>query len=93
MESTHVYSKELIEECRHVPLHHIMGLTNLNRRASIQCPFHAEDTPSCMLYPNNGRYNGGFKCFGCPEHGNSIDFLMKLGATLPEAVEELRKYI
>ena len=86
-------NEQELEECRRVPLHHVMGLTNTNRRASIRCPFHAENTASCNLYPNAGRYNGGFHCYGCGAHGNSLDFLMKLGATLPEAVEELKKYI
>jgi len=87
------FSPEVIEACRSVPLHYVLGLTNINRRAKILCPFHAENTPSCTIYPTNERYNGGYKCFGCPKHGNSIDFLVDLGATLPEAVEELRKYI
>ena len=90
---TQMISKEEMESCRHVPLHYTLGLTNVKRRVNILCPFHAENTASCAIYPNDGRYNGGFKCFGCPEHGNSIDFLVKLGATLPEAVEELKKYI
>ena len=90
---TQTISKELIEQCRHVPLHHVLGLTNVSRRVNILCPFHAEDTASCSIFPDNGKHNGGFKCHGCPEHGNSIDFLMKLGATLPEAVEELSKYL
>ena len=29
----------------------------------ILCPFHKEDTPSCVLYAD------GFKCFGCGAHG------------------------
>lgn len=87
------FSQEELEQCRAVPLHHVMGLTNINRRAKIVCPFHQEKTASCNLYPNDGRHNGGFHCFGCGKSGNSIDFLVLLGATLPQAVEELRKYI
>jgi DNA primase len=88
-----ISNKEILESCRHVPLHYVIGDTRLNRPVKIRCPFHAEDTPSCTLYPNNGRYTGGFKCFGCTEHGNSLDFLMKMGATFQEAVDELTKYI
>lgn len=87
------FSEELLEQCRKVPLHHVVGLTNVTRRVNILSPFRKEKTPSCSLFPNNGRYNGGFKCYSSGEQGNSIDFLMKLGATLPEAVNELRKYL
>jgi DNA primase len=90
---TQKISDEELERCRSVPLHYVVGNQRVDRKVKIQCPFHAENTPSCTLYPNNGRYNGGFKCFGCTAKGNSIDFLMKLGATYKEAVEELRKFI
>lgn len=90
---TQMISKEQEEACRHVPLHYITGDTRINRPVKIKCPFHAENTGSCTLFPNAGRYTGGFKCYGCPAKGNSIDFLVKLGATYPEALEELKKYI
>tara|TARA_R100001086_G_C11848217_1_gene261008 strand:+ start:1814 stop:2098 length:285 start_codon:yes stop_codon:yes gene_type:complete len=92
-QTTSKYSEEVIEACRHVPLHYIVGNARVNRVVKIQCPFHAENTPSCCLFPNGGRYTGGFKCHGCPAKGNSVDFLVKLGATFDEAVEELSKYI
>lgn len=37
------------------------------------CPFHAEKTPSFHVSPER-RY---FKCFGCKESGNAIDFVIK----------------
>ena len=37
------------------------------------CPFHNEKTPSFTVSPAKGI----FKCFGCGEAGNSINFLMK----------------
>ena len=77
-----------LEACRSVPIHLIVGNAKLNKKIKIVCPFHAEKTGSCNLFPT-----GGFHCFGCGANGNSIDFLMKLGATYPEALEELRKFI
>lgn len=38
------------------------------------CPFHTEKTPSFHVHPNKGI----FKCFGCGESGDSIEFIMKI---------------
>ncbi|MDE6657287.1 MAG: DNA primase, partial [Oscillospiraceae bacterium] len=38
------------------------------------CPFHAEKTPSCTIYPETH----SFYCFGCGESGDVIKFLMKI---------------
>src|SRR5437868_10979675 len=37
------------------------------------CPFHAEKTPSFVVWPDEGTW----KCFGCGEWGDGISFLMK----------------
>ncbi len=34
------------------------------------CPFHDEKTPSFTVFPD-----GGFKCFGCGQHGDAFDFV------------------
>jgi len=47
------------------------------RRGKIRCPFHDEKTPSFQVYDD------GFKCFGCGEHGDSIDFIAKLENVRP----------
>lgn len=75
------------EELRKIPLHVIIGNPHITRKIKIRCPFHKERTPSCVLFPT-----GGFKCFGCPAHGDSISFVMKLGATFHEACQELENY-
>jgi len=50
------------------------------------CPFHAEKTPSFFIFPNN-RY----KCFGCGEYGDVIDFVQKhYGLSFPDALKHLR---
>lgn len=84
---TPTITKETIDACRNVPLHIIVGDGRLHRRVKIRCPFHAENTGSCVLFPT-----GGYKCFGCGAHGNSVDFLMKIGASFEEAINDLKIY-
>lgn len=81
-------SKEDIDKCRYVPLHVLTGNPNRTRKVKILCPFHNEDTASCQIFPT-----GGYKCYGCGAHGNSIDFIVKMGGTFEEAINELKKYI
>ena len=50
------------------------------------CPFHSEVTPSFTTNDVKELYY----CFGCGEHGDSIDFYRKLeGSTFTEAVEAI----
>lgn len=52
------------------------------------CPFHNEKSPSFSVSPTKGIY----KCFGCGEGGNAVNFIMaheKL--TYPEALRQLAK--
>ncbi|CCH78555.1 DNA primase [Nostocoides japonicum T1-X7] len=50
------------------------------------CPFHDEKTPSFTIRPANGT----FKCFGCGEGGDVIEFVMKVEhLTFTESVERL----
>lgn len=44
---------------------------NPNRAGFICCPFHKEKTPSCKIYDDS------YYCFGCGEHGDIFDFVMK----------------
>lgn len=46
----------------------------VDNNGKINCPFHNEKTPSCVIYPT------AFKCFGgsCGEFGDFIDFFMGL---------------
>jgi hypothetical protein len=48
------------------------------------CPFHDEKTPSFTVNPTRN----AFKCFGCGERGDAIQFVMKHeGKTFTEAVQ------
>lgn len=52
------------------------------------CPFHNEKTPSF----NVSVAKGIFKCFGCGEGGNAVDFIMKIEKySYPEALRYLAK--
>jgi DNA primase len=52
------------------------------------CPFHQERTPSFIVTPARGRY----KCFGCGEGGDAIDFVMRLdNLDFVDAIETLGK--
>jgi DNA primase len=85
--TTSSYTKETIDICRNVPIHKLLGSPFLNKKIKIKCPFHGERTPSCVLFPT-----GGFKCFGCGESGNTVDFAMKLGCSFDEAIKNLIQY-
>lgn len=49
------------------------------------CPFHMEKTPSFFIFPDNR-----FKCFGCGECGDVIDFVQKFyGLSFPDTLKYL----
>ena len=74
-------------------------VTKAGREFKACCPFHNEKTPSFTINDEKGFYH----CFGCGEHGNVFDFVMKteglsfpelldaMPAALREALEELEK--
>ena len=50
------------------------------------CPFHNEKSPSFSVSEEKGFYH----CFGCGQHGDSIEFLMRFaGLSFRESIEEL----
>jgi len=50
------------------------------------CPFHAEKTPSFYVHPDRR----SFKCFGCGEYGDAIEFIQKVeGTSFLETVRRL----
>jgi len=44
-----------------------------DRNKQIKCPFHADDKPSCRIYPATNT----FHCFGCGATGDQIEFIEK----------------
>ena len=47
---------------------------DVNRAGFTRCLWHNERTASLKIYPGDR----GYFCFGCHEHGSSIDLVMKL---------------
>jgi len=43
----------------------------VDRHNQILCPFHADDKPSCKIYPDTNTYH----CFGCNKSGDVIQFI------------------
>ncbi|MGY8682665.1 toprim domain-containing protein [Bradyrhizobium sp. UFLA05-153] len=68
------------------PLTEMVGLPLLPGN-KLMCPFHDEIEPSCTIYPDH------FHCFGCGEHGNRVDWLMRVeGMTAAEAVQMIKEW-
>ena len=64
----------------------VVELKRAGNRLTGLCPFHSEKTPSFTVNPQ-GRF---FHCFGCGEHGDVFDFLMKYHRMeFPEALKTL----
>jgi len=77
-----------LERIRAIPITLVLGIPDTGRRRMVKCPFHSDRTASLALYPN-----GGYHCFGCGAHGhNAIDFVIALGYTFPQALQELKDY-
>lgn len=66
-----------IDRALEVPLpeiagQHIQKLKKSGKSWVGLCPFHNEKHPSFTIFPDNH-----YKCFGCQEYGNAIDFVKK----------------
>lgn len=82
-------TNEEIQKLRDIRIHSILHVRDVGNRVAIKCPIHSDNTPSFVLYRDNG-----FHCFGCGINGKgAIDFTMALGFSFQEAVEELVKYL
>ena len=61
-----------------------------NRQGHICCPFHTEKSGSLAIkfFPDTNKQK--FKCFGCGENGDAIDFISKLKGI---GYKEAREYL
>jgi hypothetical protein len=78
-----------IERAKSYPIENLYQgkLRQVSGKLQGLCPFHEEKTPSFFIFPDNHFY-----CFGCQEHGSSIDFLMKIkNIDFISAVKELQR--
>ncbi|MCL5074583.1 MAG: DNA primase [Chloroflexi bacterium] len=51
-----------------------VSLKKAGRNFKGLCPFHAEKTPSFIVFPDKGNYH----CFGCGANGDIFTFVMKM---------------
>lgn len=61
-----------------------------NKEGYIKCPFHIEKSPSLSIkfFPDRNKYK--FKCWGCKEQGDALDFIMKFRKL---GYKEAREYL
>ncbi len=76
-----------LQKAKQVP---IKSFIKTNSSGFAQCPFHGKDsTPSFQVYDDNHAH-----CFGCPFHGDVIDFIVKRdNLRLTDAVKYLLQYV
>ena len=63
---------------------YVGDVKNSGKNIFAVCPFHSENSPSFSISPDIQRY----KCFGCGESGDVINFIQKIeGLDFPRALE------
>lgn len=71
------YTKAQVAQARAIRIEHLFPVDPKYIRKhsafSVVCPLHSEKSPSFHIYPDNH-----YHCFGCGEHGDSIDLVKKL---------------
>ena len=82
-ENSNTITDEDIQKAKEYPLENL--LPEEVKRGMTLCPLHNEKSPSFQVKKNNT-----FVCYGCGEHGDSIDLYMKMNnAKFLEAVKAL----
>lgn len=76
---------ERLEQAKTVPL---SVLLKFNGAGFAKCPFHGDKTPSFHWIKKTNRWH----CFGCGEHGDGIDLVMRLNnMPMKDAIDHLLK--
>lgn len=79
-----------VQAIKNIPIDRIIRFTGRSGldRSYVNCPLHNEKTPSFVWYEKENR----FHCFGCGEHGDIIDLVMKMNnIDFKQACEYLSK--
>ena len=63
-----------------------LELKRSGRRFVCCCPVHAEETPSCTIYPEDGN----FHCYGCHAHGDAIELFRQVKG-YPKPIDAARE--
>lgn len=71
---TDMINDDDIQKAKEYPIENIVP--DEVKRGMTLCPLHNEKTPSFQIKKNNT-----YVCYGCGEHGDSIDLYMKLNNT------------
>lgn len=66
---------DTVEVIRH---YGVADLYQRGRRWVARCPLHGEKRPSFYVFPD-----GGWRCFGCGEHGDVVDIVAKVFGLRP----------
>src|SRR5262249_56209002 len=62
-------------------------LLPIDASGHVSCPFHDDPNPSCKIYSDH------WHCYGCGEHGDRVDWLMRVdGLTKAEAIAALQEW-
>lgn len=85
-------ANEIIEKGNDLIVNIISDFITLEKSGIVHkacCPFHDEKTPSFTVFPKTGTY----KCFGCGQSGDAVQFLMDFkNLEFIEAVEMLSTF-
>jgi DNA primase len=80
-------TEQELEMVRGVSIHRLLAIPNTGRRYSMPCPIHNGRNPNFNVYSDNS-----YHCFKCGANGKgAIDFVMALGFSFVDAVEEIIK--
>lgn len=81
-----------VERAKAVSIENLYGFEKIKKisgRLRACCPFHTERSGSFFIFKDNK-----YRCFGCGEHGDAIDFYMKInGVEFIDAVKQMKGII